>query len=270
MRLIENNNVWIVSRMTTKIIIIAVLAAIAIFLMYWSWRTGTSTAETFQGPLEEPNAQRAHVLSPNYTSASVIHSSAPFIYQLHQFMSPEECQHFLQISNNRFERSFVTGKSGSDSTDNVRTSYSCVLKESETAIVRQIEERAAQICRVPITHVEGLQIVRYHPGQKYDPHCDYFHHAKIPNQRYATILVYLNDDFEGGTTRFVDPSVNKEVTPKTGEAVFWYNSWVPPEKRQSGEYYCFKESMHQGSAPTSGVKYAVNIWVRLKPYRGVV
>jgi len=206
---------------------------------------------------------------PNFDVAKVkpVHANAPpFLYVLSGFMSPEECQHFLQISKDRFERSSVTGVSGQQGQDNVRTSYSCLLGESETPIVRAVEERAARVCGVDVSHIEALQIVRYHPGQKYDAHHDYFHYP-LDNQRYITLLVYLNDDFEGGATRFVHSSVNKAVQPVAGDAAFWYNS--VHAGNGSHAVKCLTESEHQGTPPTSGVKYAVNIWVRQKPFRGV-
>jgi prolyl 4-hydroxylase len=43
---------------------------------------------------------------------------------------------------------------------------------------------------------EGLQILHYHDGQKYEPHNDYFHddyNQRVQNggQRVVTILMYL-------------------------------------------------------------------------------
>jgi prolyl 4-hydroxylase len=203
---------------------------------------------------------------PNFANATPVHTkSAPYLYTLNEFMSPEECQHFLEISKDRFERSNVTGVTGEQGHDNVRTSYSCLLRESETPIVRRVEERAASVCGVDVSNIEALQIVRYHPGQKYDAHHDYFHYP-MDNQRYVTLLVYLNDDFEGGATRFVHPSVNKEIRPVAGNAAFWYNSVI---HSNGANATCLPESEHQGSPPTSGVKYAVNIWIRHKRFRGV-
>lgn len=196
--------------------------------------------------------------------------TSPYLHILNGFMSPEECQHFLQISKDRFERSHVTNVSGERGLDKVRTSFSCLLRESETPVVRAVEERAARVCGVDVSHIEALQIVRYHPGQKYDAHHDYFHRppgSPLDNQRYATILVYLNDDFEGGATRFVHSSVNKTIQPQAGSAAFWYNSISTGHGGHGVK--CLTESEHQGTPPTSGVKYAVNIWVRHKPFRGV-
>jgi hypothetical protein len=43
-------------------------------------------------------------------------------------------------------------------------------------------------------HGEGLQVLHYEVGQKYEPHFDYFHddyNTKNGGQRIATLLMYL-------------------------------------------------------------------------------
>lgn len=43
-------------------------------------------------------------------------------------------------------------------------------------------------------HGEGLQVLHYEPGQKYEPHYDYFmdeYNTKNGGQRMATVLMYL-------------------------------------------------------------------------------
>jgi hypothetical protein len=82
---------------------------------------------------------------------------------------------------------------------------------------------------------------------------------------YATILVYLNDDFEGGNTDF--PKVGVSATPKEGDGVLWYSCWRPNCRLgatgcSSKKCKCFDESLHLGAPPTTGVKYALNVWIR--------
>ena len=64
---------------------------------------------------------------------------------------------------------------------------------------------------------EGTQIVRYKPGGHYVPHTD-----AGPDEfenRYFTVLCYLNDDFVGGKTSF--PSLNYSATPQAGKAIIF-------------------------------------------------
>jgi len=229
-------------------------------------RKSENTNTKKQQDFTEKNISRVKVDPPNFSNKTLLHNAVPYPYLLHGFLNDAECQHVINLCNDRFKRSTTTTSDGDNKPHSVRTSHSCQFSESETPILRKIEERAAIACGVPVSHIEGLQVVRYHPGQKYDAHNDWFHHEKIDNQRYKTILIYLNDDFEGGSTDFVHSSVDKKVTPKKGDALYWHNSWMTPESNYK-DYLCFEEAKHQGSPPTSGVKYAVNVWVRLKPYR---
>jgi prolyl 4-hydroxylase len=56
---------------------------------------------------------------------------------------------------------------------------------------------------------EGLQVLHYTDGQKYEPHYDYFHDAynqrpENGGQRVLTVLMYLTTPDEGGETVFPD------------------------------------------------------------------
>ena len=66
-------------------------------------------------------------------------------------------------------------------------------------------------------HCEGLQILRYQPGQHYHAHTDYL---ETPADRYVTVLLYLGDEdgeqpLEGGETAFPlagqPPDVQKKL-----------------------------------------------------------
>ena len=53
-----------------------------------------------------------------------------------------------------------------------------------------------QVSHLPEENGEGLQILHYVDGQKYEPHHDFFHdqfNARKDNggQRVATVLIYL-------------------------------------------------------------------------------
>lgn len=63
-------------------------------------------------------------------------------------------------------------------------------------VIRAIERRISHISFLPIENGEGLQILHYTHGEKYDPHHDFFHdtHNTRPEdggQRIATVLMYL-------------------------------------------------------------------------------
>ncbi len=67
----------------------------------------------------------------------------------------------------------------------------------------------------------GTHIVRYQPGGFYVSHAD----AGLDlNDRYFTVLCYLNDDFRGGHTSF--PTLGFSVTPQKGKAVLFPSTYV--------------------------------------------
>ena len=78
---------------------------------------------------------------------------------------------------------------------------------------------------------ESLQVVRYQQGEEYTPHHDFVYpptlHRHQPT-RFATLLLYLNDNFTGGETVF-PRAVNTQyhdgiaITPQRGRAVLFYN-----------------------------------------------
>ena len=55
---------------------------------------------------------------------------------------------------------------------------------------------------IPIEHGEGLYILNYRPGQDIKNHLDYFAPTSkaAKNNRISTLVLYLNDVEEGGTT----------------------------------------------------------------------
>lgn len=74
-----------------------------------------------------------------------------------------------------------------------------------------------------------FRFYRYGPGHSFPPHLDYWYMPDSREISLITLLCYLNEDFEGGETRFIDlpskrpgqaPS-NKVVSPSTGLVSFW-------------------------------------------------
>lgn len=59
---------------------------------------------------------------------------------------------------------------------------------------------------------EDIQVLRYEPGQKYEPHYDYFVdkvNIARGGHRIATVLMYLTDVEKGGETVFPSAEVSR-------------------------------------------------------------
>lgn len=115
---------------------------------------------------------------------------------------------------------------------------------------------------------ERPQILRYLPGGKYDPHADSEHVDKTTKQwvraqdRDYSVLLYLNEEFEGGMLNFVD--FKYKIKPKTGMLVGF-----PSDRRY----------LHAAEPTISGKRYVMVSWGAIlgtprvkdvKPYASVM
>ena len=75
------------------------------------------------------------------------------------------------------------------------------------------------------SHRELIQVLEYVSNQKYNFHTDA---SPAPNSkeyhRKISIILYLTDDFEGGTTKFVD----QDYKPPVGHALIFPSNWCFP------------------------------------------
>lgn len=108
------------------------------------------------------------------------------------------------------------------------------------------------------SHHEKLQFQRYDVGQEYMHHYDYFNHPgtkHITNDRIATMITYLNDDFEGGNTYFV--KLGLSVQPVKGSTLYFEYKYINELNRQTE---------HAGMPVTKGQKMIATSWIRRLPY----
>ncbi len=121
-------------------------------------------------------------------------------------------------------------------------------------------ERLAAAAGLMVAGMEAPQVFHYAVGQTFEPHNDFLDaelagHAQdiaLRGQRIATLLIYLNEGFEGGETDF--PLLNHRFRGGTGDALMFANvdPAGAPERRM----------LHAGLAPTSGEKWLFSQWVR--------
>ncbi|KAK9047148.1 hypothetical protein V6N11_053003 [Hibiscus sabdariffa] len=141
-----------------------------------------------------------------------------FIY--HNLLSREECEYLIKLAKPHMAKSTVVdSKTGKSKDSRVRTSSGMFLRRGQDKIIRDIEKRIADYTFIPTEHGEGLQVLHYEVGQKYDAHFDYFldeFNTKNGGQRMATMLMYLSDVEEGGETIF--PAAKGNIS-----AVPWWN-----------------------------------------------
>ncbi|KAI4390000.1 hypothetical protein MLD38_002159 [Melastoma candidum] len=204
----------------------------------------------------------------------------PRAFLYHNFLSKEECEYLIGLAKPRIAKSTVVDDATGKSKDsNVRTSFGMFLSRGQDRIIRSIEKRIAEFTHIPVEHGEGLQILQYGHGQKYEPHHDYFNdpfNIKNGGQRMATMLMYLNDVEEGGETVF--PAANSNFS-----SVPWWNELsdcgkrglaVKPRMGNAVLFWSMKpdgtvdpRSLH-GSCPViKGTKWSAPKWMHVHEYK---
>ncbi|MBA3576685.1 MAG: 2OG-Fe(II) oxygenase [Sphingomonas sp.] len=127
-----------------------------------------------------------------------------------------------------------------------------------------MQERAASLVGIPIEFHEPPNVISYEPGQEFSLHADfidprapqYQQELEMLGQRTATIVTYLNEDFDGAETHF--PDANVKYRGGTGDAIVFAN--VGPDG--SPDF----NTRHCGLPPTRGQKWVLSQWIRNKPF----
>ncbi|MGE7545867.1 2OG-Fe(II) oxygenase [Sporosarcina newyorkensis] len=174
----------------------------------------------------------------------------PLIVVLGNMLSDEECDVLIRLAADKVKRS----KIGTTREENeLRTSSSMFIEDSENLIVTRVKKRVSVVMNIPIEHGEGLQILRYTPGQQYRAHHDFFSaESKVTNNRISTLVMYLNDVEQGGETFF--PQLKFSVSPRKGTAVYF-------------EYFYSDQmlndlTLHGGAPVVEGEKWVATQWMR--------
>jgi hypothetical protein len=86
---------------------------------------------------------------------------------------------------------------------------------------------------------ERLRFYRYRPGQRFDPHMDHWHRPSDRRITLHTVLVYFNEDFEGGETQFQE-QLDEVLVPRRGLCAIFQH-----------------KLRHEGRPVRRGIKYAM-------------
>lgn len=178
-------------------------------------------------------------------------------------LSDDECAGLMALAESRLERSeIVDNQTGGSEVNVARTSAGMFFQRCEAPLLERIEKRIAGLLRWPLENGEGMQVLRYKPGEEYRPHHDYFDPAQPGSvrilerggQRVATLVIYLNTPAAGGATTF--PDVGLEVSPVRGNAVYFSYDKAHPGTR----------TLHGGAPVVEGEKWVATKWLRQRVF----
>jgi prolyl 4-hydroxylase len=180
-----------------------------------------------------------------------VESVTPCVFTIENILSPDECDQLVKLALQQglHGSTVYSGNLDKQQRDlNTRSSMNTWLARTTAELTDQIYRRAAAILGLdesllqpPVdgerlhAHVaslaESLQVVRYKRGQEYTAHHDFVYPRqkhRLQPTRFATLLLYLNDDYTGGQTVF-PRAVNAHyhdgisIEPKKGKGVLFYN-----------------------------------------------
>ncbi|WJX55287.1 putative prolyl 4-hydroxylase 9 [Trifolium repens] len=194
------------------------------------------------------------------------------------FASVEQCESIIEMARSELTPSRLELREGEteEGTKGVRTSSGMFISASEdkTGILEVIDNKIAKATKIPRTHGEAFNILRYEVGQKYNSHYDAFNPAEYgpqESQRMASFLLYLTDVQEGGETMFpfenglnmnssydFEDCIGLRIKPRKGDGLLFYslfpNGTIDPT------------SLH-GSCPViKGEKWVATKWIRNQLY----
>ncbi|MBM7694758.1 prolyl 4-hydroxylase [Peribacillus deserti] len=180
----------------------------------------------------------------------------PLLVILGNVLSDEECDELIMLSKDKMQRSKI---GATRDVNQIRTSSGMFFQENENNTIIKIEKRISSIMNIPIEHGDGIQILKYTPGQEYKAHFDFFSPisgASI-NNRISTIVIYLNDVVQGGETFF--PKLNFSVFPQKGMAVYFEYFYNDTELNE--------QTLHGGAPVITGEKWVATQWMRRQRVR---
>ena len=188
----------------------------------------------------------------------------PRVVVFGNLLTSAECGELMELARPRLERSeTVDTATGGSEVNSARTSDGMFFAPGEHPVIARLERRIAALLNWPTERGEGLQILRYRPGARYEPHYDYFDPEKSGTpriierggQRVGTLVMYLNTPARGGATTF--PDAGLEVAPVRGSGVFFSYDRPHPSTR----------TLHGGAPVLAGEKWVATKWLREGVFR---
>ncbi|MGN7998167.1 2OG-Fe(II) oxygenase [Sphingomonas sp. 22176] len=183
-------------------------------------------------------------------------SRSPEIVRLPSLLTPAECEHLAMAAADLLQPALVFDPVSNRMISHpVRTSDNALVGPTrESLVVQAILRRVAAATGTMVWQGEPISLLRYSPGQQYRPHLDTI--AGSANQRIKTVLLYLNEGYAGGETRF--DKLGIDIVARGGDALLFDNVLAngQPDAR----------TRHAGLPVRAGVKWVATRWVRANPF----
>jgi prolyl 4-hydroxylase len=179
------------------------------------------------------------------------------VFAIPNFLSAEECSAYIALSQSLgFDEAPITTAAGFVMRKDIRDNLRVMHDDAELAANWFARVEPFMPAKRLVWRVWGLnerfRFYRYDVGHKFAVHLDGCFRRSSVEESLFTFMIYLNDDFEGGETKFYFPDfrLNLSVQPERGKAlVLWHRQ------------------LHEGAPVRKGRKYVVrtDVMYRLAP-----
>lgn len=226
----------------------------------------TSLEATYQ-PLDKAELEALLSKPPGLHYGEPVQlSDRPRVLRIDALLTREECDYVVAVAAPQLHSSSVTDPARGVAIEHPeRTSSDAALSPYEhDLVIHCLDLRIAKAGGAPPGNGEPISVLRYETGQEYRPHCDFFPkkceeaaQIETAGQRVRTLLIYLNDGYEGGETHFLTNGL--KIKGRPGDAVLFHNvdeSGLPDTS-----------SLHAGCPVAIGTKWLLSKWFREHPYR---
>jgi predicted 2-oxoglutarate/Fe(II)-dependent dioxygenase YbiX len=167
------------------------------------------------------------------------------IFVIRDFLSAEECERFIARSEQQgYGDAPITTAAGFVMRKDIRNNERVML--DDPALATELFERARPLL---VEEWRGWKLVgfnerwrfyRYDSGQTFAPHYDGYYERDNGERSHFTFMLYLNDDFQGGSTVFHEMRPALRVRPERGMALVFYH-----------------KQLHEGAPVDKGRKYVL-------------
>lgn len=167
------------------------------------------------------------------------------ILEVLYFIDPATCQKLIERSEAAgYMDAKVRTHTGEESMPGIRNNAKAIVEWPE--LVDSIAQRVSELglpalggC-APAGLPRSLRFYRYEPGQRFKMHKDGPWREDGLTSEW-TLLIYLNENFEGGRTLFRD---GVTITPQTGSALlFIHRTWHEGEQVSMGIKYVLRSDV---------------------------
>lgn len=192
------------------------------------------------------------------------------VLEIFNLLSPNECKQIIDLAITQGMRDSDVLSYGAENGTIVNNTYrkskTAWLTDDTHPLCMRLAQYSEQITNIPRENQEMLQVAHYEKDGKFNEHydaCVYDDKSycdKMNNnsgQRRATLLVYLNDNFTGGETEFVN--IGLKIKPETGKAILFWN--VDEDEN------ILEKSKHRANPVQDGEKWICTKWSHMQKYR---